>query len=758
MTDRSRLRLVVLGVLVISLVATLLGRLWYLQVMAAPQFRTLAELQQVKDVVTEAPRGEILDDMGRPLVTNQPALVVSVDHLALERQPREGAAILNRLAGVLHTSASHLAKLTTPCEYVTTHKMRHGKPVTLVNVKVNPCWSGSAYEPVPVTQLRPTLQSTRRALEIQEQPELFPGVSVALTAVRHYPKPQGALASAMLGYIAPISQAALQKLSPQQQQIQRNTEVGVTGLEESYEKYLHGVAGVKEVSVDHLGAVTGLVKTTEPTPGDDIVTNIDAKAQADLEKQLQAAITYSRTHGGYQADYAAGVVMNTRTGGVVAMASDPTYPPSAFVPSISGKEYDRLKNEKGTPLVDKAFGSAAAPGSTFKPIVGSGLIKDGMITPGGYYDCPTNFGSSHNFEGEVGAGSITLAHALIISCDTFFFKLGSEDWYRDDHLVQSGKKPREGVQHMARAYGIGEPPNIDLPASEVSTGHIADRHNTLLNWKANKKNYCAGAKRRPKGSYLQAIDAEDCKTGYLFEPGDQSNEDVGQGTVLVSPLQLAVAYSAIANGGTVFEPRIAKAILSPTGKVIKRIKAPVRDHVPLPASDLAYLRSALYGVTTSHNPPGTGTAAFAGFPMGRVQVGGKTGTAELSAFSNQNGSWFASFGGPAGQKPQFVTVIEVNKSNQGAVAAAPFVRNMWEDLYGIGGNKAVFPNGVPPTALPKIQPKAPTHHHTGGHGGSGKNGSSGTPTNSTSSPPSSATSALGLPPALPVERRDGGGA
>jgi penicillin-binding protein 2 len=250
---------------------------------------------------------------------------------------------------------------------------------------------------------------------------------------------------------------------------------------------------------------------------------------------------------------------------------------------------------------------------------------------------------------------------------------------------------------MARAYGYGENPKVDLPNPQW--GHIADRANTRLFWQANKANYCKGAARRPKGTYLQQIDQEFCQTGYLFQPGDQENEDVGQGTVLASPLQVATAYAAIANGGKVFEPRVVKAIVSPTGKLIKRIKAPVRDHLPISQSDLTYIRDALYGVTSESS--GTATTAFAGFPQSKVQVGGKTGTAELSG-TNQNGSWFASFGGPTGQQPQYVTVIEVDKSNQGAISAAPFVRNMWDALYGFGGSKAVFPNGVPPKGLPKV--------------------------------------------------------
>jgi penicillin-binding protein 2 len=225
----------------------------------------------------------------------------------------------------------------------------------------------------------------------------------------------------------------------------------------------------------------------------------------------------------------------------------------------------------------------------------------------------------------------------------------------------------------------------------------------------------------------------------------------------VSPLQLAVAYAAMANGGTVFEPRIAKAIVSPTGKLIKRIKAPVRDHLPLSQSDLDYLRDAFYGVTTSTDPPGTAVSDFEGFPMDKVLVGGKTGTAELSG-TDEDGSWFASFAGPAGGKPQFVTVIEVDKADQGATSAAPFARKMWDAIYGFGGQKALFPGGVPPAKLPKIQiVEAGPHKHR-------KVNPSTTPTpgttptstpdsTTTASPPSTTTSALGLAPALVPERR-----
>jgi penicillin-binding protein 2 len=675
--------------------------------------------------------------------------VVSVDRTALNRQSDGGKAVLQRLSTLLNVPYHRLNHETQQCGLAS-----NGKTIG------KPCWAGSPYEPIPVSELKPDIHSTKQALEIEEMQENYPGVSAQLAAVRHYPQPQKAQASAILGYLTPISPDQLKKLSQNQQAIQRGTEVGANGLEAQYQKYLRGTPGLKQVTVDHLGGVTGTIKNTAPIGGDDLVTNLDAKAQATLESQLQKALDAAH-HDGYTGDYDAGVVLNARTGGIVAMASNPSYAPNRAPSTLTAKQYKALLHQPGSPLFDKAFQGVNPPGSTFKMISSSGLLNDGQISPGGLYDCPTDYLGRHSFEGTPGLGSISLQEAIEVSCDTFFFELGAKDWYRDDGLIKAHKKPREGVQHMARDLGLGESPDVDLP--NAATGHIPDRQNTRLEWQQNKANYCEGAKRRQKGTELQRLDAEYCATGYLFEPGDQENVDVGQGTVTASPLQMAVAYAALANGGTVFEPRVAKAIFSPQGKLIKRIKAPVRDHIPLPQSTLSYLRNAFYLVTSGSK--GTAKAAFAGFPMSQVQVGGKTGTAELPN-TQQNDSWFVSFGGPAGQKPQYVTVIEVDKSREGAISAAPFVRNMWDALYGFGsfkGKSAIFPNGVPPKKLPKVGPveakaqaakalaRSKAHkHHPGTQTPGTTSTSSPPPTSSTSS---TSTTGAGLPPGLPVVYR-----
>ena len=258
--------------------------------------------------------------------------------------------MLKRLSKVLHTPYRLLNHETQLCG-----------PASNGTIVRAPCWGGSPYEPIPVSQLKPNLASTMQAFQIEDMQEKFPGVSAQLAAVRNYPRPDGANASAILGYLTPISQATLSKLSPAQQAIERSTVVGATGLEYSYEKYLHGKPGLKQVTVDHLGTVTGTIKDIAPRPGDDIVTNIDAKVQATLEQQLQNAITTARSHG-YTADYDAGVVMNVRTGGIVAMGSYPSYEPNHAPPTLTNKQYKALQHEPGNPLFDKAYEAAAPPG------------------------------------------------------------------------------------------------------------------------------------------------------------------------------------------------------------------------------------------------------------------------------------------------------------------------------------------------------------------------------------------------------------
>jgi penicillin-binding protein 2 len=246
------------------------------------------------------------------------------------------------------------------------------------------------------------------------------------------------------------------------------------------------------------------------------------------------------------------------------------------------------------------------------------------------------------------------------------------------------------MQKMELRFGFGRNPGVDLP--EQSPGTIPTRQWLYNYWKQYKHYWCKHG--NANGSYVQQIAYDDCRTGYQWTPGQAAIAAIGQGYVTVTPLQLARAYAALANGGTLYRPRIGAALLSPTGKVVQRIKPPVTGHLPVPRWALAYIKNALIDVVTQ----GTAAGAFAGFPLNKVQVAAKTGTAEI--FGGQATSVFASFA-PASD-PKYVVVVMVPKSGEGADVSAPCARQIWDSIYGLEGHHAAFPGGVAPRELPGI--------------------------------------------------------
>lgn len=689
MTDRSRARLVILRALVISLVATLLGRLWYVQVLSGPSFRKAAAANNVRIVYTPAPRGLILDDAGRTLAGNSDAEVVSVDRTALARQPDQGVAVLHRLAGELHLAYADLANRVQPCN-------AHGAPIG--------CWNGSPYQPIPVS----TKVSVATAFAIQEHPQLFPGVAIQVQTVRDYPQyttsaANRVYASHLLGYLGPISQAELAKLPPAVRAADVNELVGRSGLEQQYNSLLAGKPGIERVSVDHLGNPTGVIASTPPAPGDDLVTSIDAGLQRDLERALASAVARVRASGAGSANGAAGVVMDAATGRIVAMASYPTYAPNAFVGGISTRAYQGLLSSvNGSPLENRAIQGAYLPGSTFKLFTSSAVLASGQAVPGGLYDCPpslTFFGHQfHNYRFE-SAGMITLHDAIAMSCDTVFYGFGEQQYLSDQALIAAGRKPAEIVAHMAMAYGLGKPSGVDLPGE--ASGILYDRAGVYNYWKTFlRPNACKGAKNPHFSASRRAADQNLCLYGGIFEPGDQLELNIGQGgSVAVTPLQMAVAYSALINGGTLWAPRVGEAIVAPTGRVVERINPIVRGHVPVPRADLSYIENAMYGVTQETSPvTGTAVDTFAGWPFNKVDVGGKTGTASVNTGA-PNG-WFDSFAGQPGQ-PRYAAAIVVVHGGVGDTASAPVARAVWSGVFGIG-TRPVFPGGLPPTHLPSF--------------------------------------------------------
>ncbi|HEX6467481.1 MAG TPA: penicillin-binding protein 2 [Streptosporangiaceae bacterium] len=686
MNSRSHFRLLVLHVLVASLLVSLGGRLWYLQVLNGAHYQRVAAENRTRDIVVPAVRGQILDDVGRPLVRNRTALVVSVDRTVLSRQADGGTTLLKRLAKVLGTSQRTLEQ-----------KVRLCAP----GIK-RPCWPGSPYQPIPVDD-RVTM---RKALQILERQEDFPGVTAQVQAVRQYPRPAGAGAAQALGYLQPITQEELDKRKGLKVTGFSGVDlIGRDGLEGEYDADLRGSPGVRTVMVDSKGRVTGTAREAAPVAGDNLVTSIDARVQAVVEKALTDAVHRAHTLG-HRGDSAAGVVMDVRTGRLVALASYPTYDPSIWAGGVTQQQYDRLLGTaSGQPLISRAVQGQFAPGSTFKISSVAAAVQAGNSL-NGIYDCPGSYKVGNrafrNFEGEHG-GRMNLHKALVVSCDTIFYRFAYDEWLHDGG-IHPVKKPKDPMVKMATAYGFGKPTGIDLP--NESAGRIPDRGWKRDYWEATRKSDCKHAKtgypdmerKNPsRAAYLKAIAAENCTGGFVWRAGDAANFSVGQGDVLVTPLQLVRAYAALANGGTLWEPRIGRAIVAPDGTLVRSIDPVKAGRLPVNGKVLSYIRDALADVPRS----GTAAGAFNGFDFNKVAVAGKTGTAEV--YGKQDTSWFASFA-PA-RNPRYAVVVMVSQAGQGAQVAAPAVRAIYEGIYGLGDQKqAALPDGTPPGKLPKIGP------------------------------------------------------
>jgi penicillin-binding protein 2 len=681
MNVSSRRRLFLVYVLAAAMLVSLGGRLYYIQVMNNTSFTKQADQNQTRDVIVPAVRGQILDDVGNQLVTNQTALTVSVDMMTLSQQPGGAAPVLHRLAPLLGVSYKKLAQETRLC----------GPKVG------QPCWVGSPYQPIPVDQH----VSDQVALQVIEEQKEFPGVTAQVQPVVEYPEPDGADPAQVLGYLQPATQQEVAAEHLPVTGFSGVDLVGQSGLEAQYDSQLRGKTGTQVVSVNAAGDVTGTVSETQPVNGDDLVTSLNSNIQDVAQNALDAAVDKSKSEGN-DPKQAAAVVMTT-TGRVVAMASYPDYDPNVWTNGISLPEYDYLfgsgsDSGDGAPVINWATMGQWAPGSTWKVTSVAAAVANGYSL-NGLYNCPASVSiGGHSFinDGEPSQGEMSLSEALIQSCDTVFYELGYDMYLSDDtnaNDVTSPNAPVQKMQKMELAWGFGQDTGVDLP--EGNPGAVPTREWLYYYWKDNAhtgQDWCKNGKAN--GSYVQQIEYQDCYYGNVWEPGQAAIAAMGQGYDLVTPLQLADAYVALANGGTLYSPRIGEALISPSGKVVERINPPVVRHLPVSSYTLSYIRNALAGVVTQ----GTAAAAFGGFPLNQVCVAGKTGTAQV--YGTQASSVFASFA-PC-NNPKYVVVVMIPDSGYGADVAAPAVRQIWDGIYGLEGHKAAVPNGQVPSSLPQI--------------------------------------------------------
>jgi penicillin-binding protein 2 len=538
----------------------------------------------------------------------------------------------------------------------------------------------------------------RIALQIMEEPAQFPGVTAQVQPVVNYPMPDGANPAQVLGYLQPITQQEMAKEHLPETGFAGDDLVGQAGLEAQYNTALTGKPGTQTVSVNAAGDVMGTVAVAPPQNGDTLVTSLNAQVQAVVQNALNAAVARSKAQGNAINQGAA--VVETTDGRILAMASYPSYDPSIWTNGISQKQFSYLFGTgSGEPIINWATQGQYAPGSTFKVTSTAAAVANGYSL-NGLYACPASVNiSGFNFinDGNPSLGDMTFATALIQSCDTVYYNIGYQLWASDNVKADSQANPHAPVQKMQKmelAWGFGKSTGIDIP--EESTGTIPTRQWLYYMWKDNAhtgQNWCKNG--RANGTYVQQIEYQDCYYGFVWEPGQAAIAAIGQGYVTVTPLQLTNAYTALANGGTLYSPRIGEALISPAGKIVQRINPPVIRRLPVSSYTLAYIRSALAGVVTQ----GTAAGAFGGFPLNKVCVAGKTGTAQI--MGRKATSVFASFA-PC-QNPKLVVVVMLPDSGFAADAAAPAVRNIWDGIFGLEGHKAALPGGVLPAVPAKVE-------------------------------------------------------
>jgi penicillin-binding protein 2 len=619
--ETPKLRLTILVLLIGCLFAALFARLWYLQVINGPKDQAAAVDNGVEVVYTPAPRGDILDRDGRVLVGNVNVPVIEVNRQVAEQNP----SMVARLAPLLGMTVSQLNTAMNNLEY-------------------------SPYAPVPVL---PDAQP-QQILYIQENAQLFPGVTAASESVSAY-SAMGAAAANIVGYVGRIDQSQYQQLKSRG--YLPNDQIGLTGIEAAYESVLRGTPGVQKVQVNGAGQVLTSLSSTPPVPGHNLVLTIDGKIQEAAVAALQQGLAAARqsTHNGvpFPAPAGAAVVEDPQNGTILALATDPDYNPEDFVGGISAANYAAYNSPGANqPLLDRAIQGEYAPGSTFKLVTATAGFDYGLITPTYQFDDTGSIKIGNqtftNNDGE-SLGVITLSTALTESSDNYFNAIGAELW---DGYFSSHQFPEDALQQVANEYGLGSPTGIDLPGE--SAGLIPTPQSVALDYEQHPQDYATG-------------------TWYT---GDSAQMAIGQFEDLITPLQLANAYSTFANGGTLWVPRLAEEVKSQSGAVIRTYASQRKGVVSLPAPDRQAMLQGFVGVVQS----GAGTAygIFTG-QLASHDIAGKTGTAQVQG--KQSSSIFTSFA-PAND-PQYEVTAILEQSGYGADVAGPVVRQIYDALYGL---------------------------------------------------------------------------
>jgi len=458
---------------------------------------------------------------------------------------------------------------------------------------------------------------------LQENQDRFPGVEVQRVFVRAYP--DGTFAAHVLGTVGEINGEELKE--PRYKGLQPGDKIGQEGVEDTYDRYLRGRPGLTRIQVDALGEPTpnGRLVSKPPAPGKNLKLTLDGPVQAAGE----AAMAERGLPGGF-------ITMDVHTGEILALGSFPTFEPSLFTRPLSQAQVNETYRNPAAPLTDRAIAGQYPTGSTFKLITALAALESGNLQLNEVIEDPGQFeigGEVFKNAGEAVNGSVSLVSALEVSSDVFFYNLGYRMW-------DSGQ-----LQHWAHALGIGRPTGIDLPLV----------NQTLLPSKRWRDQlFKEGGTDRP------------------WSPGDNIQLATGQGDLQTNPLQMAIAYATLGNGGTVVTPHVGKEVTDAAGRVLREFDPKPRRHVRI---DPAYRAAILEGLhDAAQNGGGTSFEVFGNFP---IPVAGKTGTAQRTGHADQ--SWYGVLA--PYPNPRIVTFVTMEEGGFGAESAAPAARKILEAYF-----------------------------------------------------------------------------
>ncbi len=632
------LRVAILGGLAMAMFAIIFFRLWFLQVLSGEQYVQQANANRARDLPIAAPRGEILDREGQPIVASRTTNAVQIVPSALPPAGHTRIELYRRLGRLLGMSGAHVQALVI--------KGRTAVPYAPVTIKTD---------------------AGRGVLTVlAERQNEFPGVTQQPVSIRAYP--YGATAAQVLGYVGQVSEPEL-KMSAFRG-VKQGTVVGQEGLEYYYDRYLRGEPGIERIEVNAQGyPVPSNLAPTQPKAGYSLKVTLDLGLQREGEKALLEGIENARA-GGKPAVAGAFVALDPRNGQVLAMGSDPTFDPNKFAKPLTQAEYAALEGKTKTsgtgeeapaPLTNRAVNGTYPTGSTFKPITAMGSLEAGVINPSealGAGQCIHVSTEQFCNAGKADYGAVGLVEALKVSSDTYFFEVGEFD------------NPHGNViQNEAHRLGVGEQTGIDLP-SEI-TGLVPDAA-----WRAKVAREELQCERR---KHVASCGISD---GRPWSVGDDMHLAVGQGDLLTSPLQMAVAYSTLANAymnggeGWVVRPHIGMEIDGAQGRLVQTLSFPAVRHVHLNDS---YLSDVMQGIhEAASEPGGTSADVWAGWNQTEHPVYGKTGTAEHAGKEDQ--SWYMCYVGDP--KRPIVLAVTVEQGGFGAETAAPIARLLAAQWFG----------------------------------------------------------------------------